>query len=133
MNVNGVGKTRPTGYTTPALPVDDASPRPYNPPIGTRILDSTITMVLLALLVAAAIAFLIIALLQPKRSGLPARMAEFVSIRGLQKDKGEGAAADETAPEQNNWWARFEETLEIAEIKIEPEMDRRRNHRRDRC
>ena len=63
-----------------------------------------------------------IGLLQPKRSGLPARMAEFVSIRGLQKDKGEGAGpADETAPEQKDWWTRFEETLEIAEIKIEPE------------
>ena len=83
----------PTGYQTPALPVDDARPQPYNPSIGSRILGSTITMVLLALLGAAAIAFLVIVLLQPKRSGLPARMAEFVSIRGLQKDKGEGAAA----------------------------------------
>jgi tight adherence protein B len=46
-------------------------------------------------------------------------MAEFVSIRSLQKDKGE--AAEETAPEQKDWWARFEETLEIAEIKMEPE------------
>ena len=70
----------------------------------------------------AVIAFLVIALLQPKRSTLPARMAEFVSIRGLQRDKGEGAAAtDEDEPEQNDWWTRFEETLEIAEIKVEPE------------
>jgi tight adherence protein B len=49
-------------------------------------------------------------------------MAEFVSIRGLQRDKGEVAAATaEDAPEQHDWRARFEETLEIAEIKIEPE------------
>jgi tight adherence protein B len=49
-------------------------------------------------------------------------MAEFVSIRGLQRDKGEGAATTaEDEPDQNDWWARFEETLEIAEIKIEPE------------
>ena len=76
-----------------------------------------------------------IALLQPKRSGLPARMAEFVSIRGLQRDKGAGAAAtdEDDAAEQNDWWTRFEETLEIAEIKIEPEMDRRRDGRRDRA
>jgi tight adherence protein B len=67
----------------------------------------------------------VIALLQPKRSGLPARMAEFVSIRGLQRDKGQtatAAAAEEAPPEQQNFWTRFEETLEIADIKIEPEM-----------
>jgi tight adherence protein B len=78
-------------------------------------------MILLALLAAGVIAFLVIGLLQPKRSGLPARMAEFVSIRGLQRDKGEPAApaADDDAPP--NLWARFEETLEIADIKVEPE------------
>ena len=49
-------------------------------------------------------------------------MAEFVSIRDLQRDKGEvQATADEAAPEHKSSWARFEETLEIAEIKIEPE------------
>jgi tight adherence protein B len=79
-------------------------------------------MILLALLGAGVIAFLVIALLEPKRSTLPARMAEFVSIRGLQKDKGEGAAAtDEDESERNHLWTRFEETLEIAEITIEPE------------
>src|SRR6476659_5730374 len=79
-------------------------------------------MILLALLGAAVIAFLVIALLQPKRSGLPARMAEFVSIRSLQRDKGEATApATEDAAQPNNFWTRFEETLEIAEIKVEPE------------
>jgi tight adherence protein B len=76
------------------------------------------------LLGAAVIAFLTISILQPKRSGLPARMAEFVSIRGLQRDKGqaaETAAGEEVAPERANVWARFEETLEIADIKMAPE------------
>ena len=59
-------------------------------------------MILLALLGAAVVALLVIGLLQPKRSSLPARMAEFVSIRGLQRDKGEGAAAaTRTRSEQN--------------------------------
>jgi len=75
----------------------------------------------LALVVAAVIALLIITALQPKRSGLPKRMAEFVSIRGLQRDGGEPASATSEAAERPDFWARFEETLEIAEIKATPE------------
>jgi len=119
--VSGVG-TAWTSYRTPALTINTTATPPYKPSIGARIEGSSITMILLALLGAGVIAFLVIALLQPKRSTLPARMAEFVSIRGLQKDKGEGAAAtDEDESEQNDLWTRFEETLEIAEIKLEPE------------
>jgi tight adherence protein B len=78
-------------------------------------------MILLALLAAAVLAFLLIAILQPKSSNLPARMAEFISIRDLQRDKGEAQAAADEATGRKDWWVRFEETLEIAEIKIEPE------------
>jgi tight adherence protein B len=121
VNVANVGKAT-SGYRTPALPAGVTTPKPYHPSVGSRIVNSTFTMLLLALLAAAVIAFLVIALLQPKRSGLPARMAEFVSIRDLQRDKGEAAAtAAESAADQKSWWTRFEETLEIAEIKIEPE------------
>jgi len=51
-------------------------------------------------------------------------MAEFVSIRELQRDKGQPgtAAAEQTGFQQTSVWTRFEETLEIAEIKVEPEM-----------
>ncbi|HEU5244877.1 MAG TPA: type II secretion system F family protein [Gaiellaceae bacterium] len=124
VNVTGFG-TASTGYRTPALPVSNMVPAPYKPSIGSRIAGSPITMIVVALLVAAVIAFLVIGLLQPKRSGLPARMAEFVSIRGLQRDKGQATAvpADEAnAAKPKNAWARFEETLEIAEIHVEPEM-----------
>jgi tight adherence protein B len=123
VSVRGVGATV-TGYRTPALPVSKTSPPPpYKPSLGSRIWGSVITMIVLALIGAAVIALLVIAALQPKRSGLPARMAEFVSIRGLQRDKGETPAASEADPsEPKNLWARFEEVLEIAEIKVEPEM-----------
>jgi tight adherence protein B len=121
VQVNGVG-TAVTGYRTPALTVSTTAPAPYSRPIGDRILSSSIVMILIALFAAGVVALLVIGLLQPKRSTLPARMAEFVSIRGLQRDKGEvAAAATEDALEQHDWWARFEETLEIADIEIEPE------------
>jgi tight adherence protein B len=121
--VNGVG-TETTGYETPRVPVTTTTPPTYKPSLGSRIWGSEITMILIALLGAGVIALLVIGALQPRRSGLPKRMAEFVSIRSLQRDKGEAAAqgdGDEATQEQTNFWTRFEETLEIAEIKIEPE------------
>jgi tight adherence protein B len=120
VQVSGVGAAR-TSYRTPALTVNTRAAGPYRPSIGDRVESSAIPMILLALLAAGVIAFLVIALLQPKRSTLPARMAEFVSIRGLQRDKGEAAAATVEGKPKNDWWTRFEETLEIADIKIEPE------------
>jgi tight adherence protein B len=125
VSIDGVG-TSTAGYRTPALPVTKTTPAPYNPSIGSRIWGSVITMIVVALFGAAVIAFLVIGLLGPRRSGLPARMAEFVSIRGLQRDKDKGApgvAPDaEGADERRDFWTRFQETLEIADINVEPEM-----------
>jgi tight adherence protein B len=111
------------GYRTPAVPTPKVAVQgTYSRSIGSRIWGSAITMILIALLAAGVIALLVIGALQPKRSGLPARMAEFVSIRDLQKDKGEPAPSP-TGDSENppGFWARFEETLEIAEIKASPE------------
>jgi tight adherence protein B len=122
VQVAGAG-TQVTGYRTPGLTVSTTPPPPYKPSIGDRIESSPITMIVLALLGAAVVAFLVIALVQPRRSGLPGRMAEFVSIRGLQRDGGEQptTVAEGEDAEQGTWWTRFEETLEIANIKASPE------------
>jgi Flp pilus assembly protein TadB/Mg-chelatase subunit ChlD len=119
VQVNGVG-TATAGYTTPALPSSSTTPSTYHESAGNRIWGSALTMIVLALLGAAVVAILVIGLLQPKRSNLPARMAEFVSIRGLQKDKGEPAVEGHAA-QQAKWWTRFQETLEIADIRSSPE------------
>jgi tight adherence protein B len=119
VQVEGTGSAS-TDYRTPTLPVESVTAKPYSPSVGSRVWTSPITMIVLALLVAAVIALLVFALLQPRRSNLPERMSEFVSIRGLQRDKGE--APEETETEHSTWWTRFERTLEIAEIHVEPEM-----------
>lgn len=122
VTVKGTGSAS-VGYRTPALPVTRATPPAYKPSLGSRIWGSVITMIVIALLGAGVIALLVIVALQPQRSGLPARMAEFVSIRGLQRDKDKSPArGDEAAAEPNSLWARFEEMLEVAQIKIEPEL-----------
>jgi tight adherence protein B len=86
-------------------------------------------MILIALLAAAVVAILVIGLLRPRRSALPARMTEFVSIPELQRDrKGQGPVggtangSNADAPMRKSAWARFEEALEIADIKMEPEL-----------
>jgi tight adherence protein B len=126
IQVKGVGTDRTLYSTPPASPTNTAPAPPYKPSIGSRILDSSFTMIVIALLAAAVIAVLVIGILQPKRSGLPGRMAEFISIPGLQRDKGAAAAAaaaaeGESSEQGTTWWSRFEETLEIANIKAAPE------------
>jgi tight adherence protein B len=118
--VAGVGAGT-AGYRTPALPVTKTVAAPYKPSIGDRILSSSITVVVLALFGAGVVALLVIGLLQPRRSGLPARMAEFVSIRGLQRDKGQ-APAEQDGAAPKTLFTRLQETLEIADINVEPEM-----------
>jgi tight adherence protein B len=119
VRVKGLGADS-TRYRTPPLPAANTSTASYQSSIANDIWKSPITMIVIALLVAGAVAFLVIGLIRPRRSGLPARMAEFVSIRDLQKDKGRGAPDEEAAPEPTAW-ERFEKTLEIADIHVEPE------------
>jgi tight adherence protein B len=120
--VNGVGVTS-TAYQTPALPAAKPPP-PYSPSVGNRIWSSWITVLVLALIGAAVTALLVIAVLQPRRSTLPARMAEFVTVPGLRKkdDRRRGPATETAeAPETKNFWDRFAEILEIADIKASRE------------
>ena len=92
--------------------------------LGDRIVSSPITMVVVALVVAAAVGFLVVMILMPRRSGLPERMSEFVSIRALQQDGPAAAAAEERAdePQEDNYWTRLGSTLEIAKIDVSPQM-----------
>jgi tight adherence protein B len=106
-----------------AAAAGSSADQPYNPSLGDRIVSSQITFVVVALLVAAAIGFLVVAILTPRRSGLPERMSEFVSIRALQQD-GQATAAPEAQADEapaSNYWTRLGETLEIAEIHISPQ------------
>lgn len=130
VNVSGSGSSA-TDYRTPALQVDRAVASTYKPSIGSRIWSSPLTLFLIFLLVVGGVGLLAYALFQPRRSNLPARMAEFVSIRELQRDnKGLSGPTPLTDPslvgtdtvERKSAWQRFEEMLEIAEIKVEPEL-----------
>lgn len=110
-------------YRTPRLSTGGTE-EPGHSSIGTRIFLSPIAMVILALLLAVAIGFLATGLLQPTQTRLPRRIAEFVSIPELQRNRGTTAApmaVGEPAVREDSW-TRLRETLEIARIGVEPEL-----------
>jgi tight adherence protein B len=112
--------TASAAYRTPALPIKTVAP--YRPSLSGRVWGSAIVMIVLALLGAAGVALLVIALLQPRRSTLPGRMAEFVSVPGLQTHDrraalGAGAEQTDGAPPRSSVWTRLDEVLEIAQIR----------------
>ena len=119
VEVPGIG-TASAGYETPALKVPVVPP--YHPSLATRFTTSPLIMVLLALLLVAAVTWLAITLLQPRRTELPKRMSEFVTVPGLQRDRKDPTAAHVAALAADgealpSFWVRFERTLEIADIK----------------
>ncbi|HEY2371501.1 MAG TPA: VWA domain-containing protein [Gaiellaceae bacterium] len=120
VQVFGIG-TATAGYETPQLKLPVVPP--YHPSLASRFTTSPLIMVLFALLLVAAVTWLAIALLQPRSTDLPKRMAEFVSVPGLQRKGQAGpqltddAAAQEEAKDM---WGRFERKLEIANIKASP-------------
>jgi tight adherence protein B len=129
VGVSGSG-TSATDYKSPVLAVTHTPAPTYHQSVGSKIWSSPLTLFLIFLLVVGGIGLLAYALFQPRRTNLPARMAEFVSIRELQRDRPPGgptpvtdpASAALAAPPQKSYWTRFEEILEIARIDIEPEL-----------
>ena len=122
VTVPGVG-TASTAYYTPRLP--KVTPEETsNSSTVAKIVASPATMLLLALIIAGLLGILGIALLQPRQTRLPGRIAEFVSIPELQRDRSTAAAAIAAGgggtAEKKDWWTRFRETLEIARIDIDP-------------
>lgn len=120
VRVSGLG-TIASGYMTPALATAPSTPKKQS--TASKIWTSDVTLFLLALLLAVGVALTTIAIFLPRGTALPERMAEFVSIRNLQRDKGGAVAAEQkAAPEPPSLWTRFAEMLEIADIRTSPEM-----------
>lgn len=121
VSIAGVGTAR-SAYQTPALAVNNVPP--YKPSLGSRVWDSWVTVAFIALLGALVVALLVAGLLQPKRSGLPLRMAEFVSVPGLQsRERRPGGAAEAMGDSSETDaaggpFARLDSVLEIAQIKM---------------
>jgi len=79
VDVKGVGSTQPAGYRTPPFRVAGAAPA-VSSATKNGFWSSSLAMILIAFLVGGVIAFLVIGVLQPRRSGLPTRIRNARSV-----------------------------------------------------
>ncbi|HEX5469322.1 MAG TPA: type II secretion system F family protein [Gaiellaceae bacterium] len=110
-------------YDTPALPVNAAPP--YHPSATATFWRSGTAVVLASLLCALLVGAGFAALLRPRAPDIRTRLAEFVSMPdSAQQERRASALTDkvlagtERSLERTQWWERFKEELEIAEIRL---------------
>jgi tight adherence protein B len=125
ITVEGVSGVGASGYVTPALP--QVAAEPFHRSVLDAFWQSPAAMILVVLLSAALFAAGLVALLRPRRGSLRKRMAHFVSLHLPEERRKQAGALTgrllmtaEKSLESTQWWARFKQRLEIAEIRIPP-------------
>jgi tight adherence protein B len=121
-SVDGLPGSVTSGYRTPKL--DLAPAPPYHPSTVNRILQSTVTMVIVALITAGLLFWMILTLVTPRQGTLLERVGNFVAIRRRDVEEQQAEAhrrvdllrGAESALERLKWWPRFKATLELADI-----------------
>jgi tight adherence protein B len=127
VRVRGLDDLATTSYRSPPL----AAPAPsvFHPSALDRVLQSSVTMALLALLLAGLLGITAVAALMPRRSSVTQRLGAFVSVARPDSGKRQTAVLSERLLEgtersfgRTPWWLRFREELEIAQITMPPEQ-----------
>jgi tight adherence protein B len=124
VRIKGISGLAVSGYTTPRS--SRGPSEPYRPSAASRILQSPLTMLVVALMTAGLLGFAVLTVIRPRRRTLRRRMAEFVSVHAAPPDAGARKGwitgrvlvGAERSLEATKWWARFKETLELAEIRM---------------
>jgi tight adherence protein B len=132
VRVDGLNTVATTEYRTPPLEVaTKGSTPPYKPSNVARFFTSSVTMSVVALLVAGLIglgAYLLTS--GPKKGTVRRRMAEFVSVpTALRTSRRPTAQITEKMLEGTNsmlrgsgWWQKFKWENEIAKVSMPPEQ-----------
>jgi tight adherence protein B len=124
VRINGMPGLAVSGYNSPRFSPDAAGP--FSPSGAGRFWQSSLTMLVVGLLSAGLLAFAFLLIVRPRRRTLAKRMAQFVSLRtgSAESDpRKEGLTTRvlvgaERSLEATKAWARFKETLELAEIRL---------------
>jgi tight adherence protein B len=124
VRINGMPGLAVSGYNSPRFSPDAAGP--FSPSGAGRFWQSSLTMLVVGLLSAGLFAFALALIVRPRRRTLAKRMAQFVSLRtgSAESDpRKEGLTTRvlvgaERSLEATKAWARFKETLELAEIRV---------------
>jgi tight adherence protein B len=124
VRIKGVPGLAVSGYETPRVAPEIAGP--YRQSAMGRLWKSWLMMLVVGLISAGLLALSLIVLVRPRGRTLTKRMAQFVSLRGASAEsdaRRDGLTTRvltgaERSLEATKWWARFKETLELAEIRI---------------
>jgi Flp pilus assembly protein TadB/Mg-chelatase subunit ChlD len=124
VRVEGLPGLAVSGYNSPRVAPDAAGP--YRPSGLSRLWRSALTMIVVGLLAAGLFGLSVQLLFRPRGRTLAKRMAEFVSLHPTRSDQEGGRESitsrvlvgAERSLEATRWWARFKETLELAEVRM---------------
>jgi tight adherence protein B len=117
VSVAGIGSAK-AGYATPK-PVAASLAQP----VGTRIWQSWITLLVMCFLISVLLGFGLVVVLRPNGSTVRERLSDFVTT--AKKDAPEPLASrifegTEQSLEQTRWWQGLKEILNLAEVNIPP-------------
>jgi tight adherence protein B len=120
VSVAGIGSTA-NGYVAPVI----ASPTAiFHPSRLDHVWQSSITMFIIALLIAGLLTAAVLVPLRGGRSTVRTRVSDYVTMPS-RKREGEALVSrvfvgTERTLEQTRWWQRFKDTLQFADINIPP-------------
>ncbi len=124
-HVSVVARVHGVGTVTAHYAAPEPGPiGPYHPSLLERFWSSAASLVLVALMIASLAALVAVGLLRVPKSTIMSRIGEFVSLglpgadRRPQLLSERLFAGTERSLARTEWWARFNEDLEIARISI---------------
>lgn len=124
--IEGAGQTR---YRAPKLALPGAPPPAYKPSALDQVIQSPLTMLLLAAVVAALLGLTATATVKPRSTGLRKRLGAFVTVVDPGAGKRQTTALSEKvlsgterSLQKTKWWVAFKEELEIGEISLPAEQ-----------
>jgi tight adherence protein B len=127
-SIPGIGGAAEAGYLAPALPGLPAEPKsaPYEPSPFAAFWESSLVMIVFALIAAGLIGTGVAAMARTRQNSLRNRVAQFVSLTTAGQTSAHPGLSTrmlgsaERSLSGSKWWNRFKEELEIAEIDTPP-------------
>jgi tight adherence protein B len=125
VHVPALAGSATTEYKTPALPAPPAV-APFHRSWFERAVSSPITAAVVIVLCALLFGLAVATLLRPRQSGVQRRLSEFVTLATVKEAEGASTPGGrrslfleeaERSLGSRAWWTRFQEELEIAQVK----------------
>ena len=117
VTVAGISGSARATYTSPAL-ATDLAPSAIHRSLVDRIMQSSVTMLVIIALVATLLGLAATGILRTRRSEFRRRLGAFVSVQAADEDQP--AQEDVSEAKQQTWWQKLELDIEIAELNMTP-------------